>query len=173
MRLLKLVPENTNIHFLKWRNVAMTISLLSIIASIVLVSVRGLNLGVDFVGGQMVRVTFSDTPDLDDLRKRVDALGFGDVTIQQFGGPHEVTIRTPLPEGGEGASNRAARSEHTSELQSLMRISYAVFCLKKKKQPKLSSITPSNKPSRQISVRLIQPTHAATPTISRLQTSTD
>src|SRR3546814_8940991 len=56
----------------------------------------------------MVRVTFSDTPDLDDLRKRVDALGFGDVTIQQFGGPHEVTIRTPLPEGGEGASNRAA-----------------------------------------------------------------
>src|SRR3546814_6239507 len=28
--------------------------------------------------------------------------------FQQFGGPHEVTIRTPLPEGGEGASNRAA-----------------------------------------------------------------
>src|SRR3546814_2697123 len=102
-------------------------------------------LGVDFVGGQMVRVTFSDTPDLDDLRKRVDALGFGDVAIQQFGGPHEVTIRTPLPEGGEGASNRAATAlkqtvmagrseEHTSELQSLMRNSYAVFCLKKKKK---------------------------------------
>src|SRR3546814_8399971 len=91
MRLLKLVPENTNIHFLKWRNVAMTISLLSIIASIVLVSVRGLNLGVDFVGGQMVRVTFSDTPDLDDLRKRVDALGFGDVTIQQFRSEEHTT----------------------------------------------------------------------------------
>src|SRR3546814_5841994 len=30
--------------------------------------------------------------------------------------------------------------EHTSELQSLMRISYAVFCLKKKKQPKLKTI---------------------------------
>src|SRR3546814_3405426 len=101
MRLLKLVPENTNIHFLKWRNVAMTISLLSIIASIVLVTVRGLNLGVDSVGGQMVRVTLSDTSDLADLRKRVDALGIGDVTIQQFGGPHEVTNRTPLQEGGE------------------------------------------------------------------------
>src|SRR3546814_15621925 len=87
----------------------MTISLLSIIASIVLVSVRGLNLGVDFVGGQMVRVNFSDTPDLDDLRKRGDALGFGDVTIQQFGGRHEVTSRTPMPEGGEGTSNRAAK----------------------------------------------------------------
>src|SRR3546814_17159441 len=92
----------------------MTISLLSIRASIVLVSVGGLNLGVDFVGGQMVRVTFSDTPDLDDLRKRVAALGFGDVTIQQLGGPHDVTIRTPLPEGSEGASNRASTAlQHT------------------------------------------------------------
>src|SRR3546814_5020275 len=37
---------------------------------------------------------------------------------------------------GEGALLVAERSEeHTSELQSLMRISYAVFCLKKKKQP--------------------------------------
>src|SRR3546814_7660675 len=35
-----------------------------------------------------------------------------------------------------GISERSARSEeHTSELQSLMRISYAVFCLKKKNQP--------------------------------------
>src|SRR3546814_4528028 len=41
----------------------------------------------------------------------------------------------PVPEGvGAGAEHLAARSEeHTSELQSLMRISYAVFCLKKKK----------------------------------------
>src|SRR3546814_9497243 len=38
--------------------------------------------------------------------------------------------------GGGGCGGRAMRSEeHTSELQSLMRISYAVFCLKKKKHP--------------------------------------
>ncbi|MBK5264918.1 MAG: protein translocase subunit SecF [Alphaproteobacteria bacterium] len=108
MRLLKLVPENTNIGFLKWRNVAMAISFLMIAASIALVAVRGLNLGVDFVGGQMVRVTFQQPPNLDDLRKRVGALGLGDTTIQQFGGPNDVTIRTPLPQGGEGASNKAA-----------------------------------------------------------------
>ena len=108
MRLLKLVPENTNLQFLKWRNIAMAISFAMIIASIALVAVRGLNLGVDFVGGQMVRVTFKEAPNLDDLRQRVGALGLGDTTIQQFGGPNEVTIRTPLPEGGEGASNKAA-----------------------------------------------------------------
>lgn len=108
MRLLKLVPENTNIGFLKWRTLAMAISLLMIAASIGLVAVKGLNLGVDFVGGQMMRVTFKEAPNLDDLRQRVDRLGLGDTTIQQFGGPNEVTIRTPLPAGGEGASNKAA-----------------------------------------------------------------
>src|SRR3546814_1876476 len=47
----------------------------------------------------------------------------------------------PLCERHSRAPRREARSEeHTSELQSLMRISYAVFCLKKKKQPNTTTI---------------------------------
>src|SRR3546814_1118115 len=43
---------------------------------------------------------------------------------------------TPMPAPGHpGAERRDRSEEHTSELQSLMRISYAVFCLKKKNQP--------------------------------------
>src|SRR3546814_10323058 len=43
-------------------------------------------------------------------------------------------------DGGAPARDRPPRSEeHTSELQSLMRISYAVFCLKKKKNPQQTS----------------------------------
>src|SRR3546814_3704242 len=46
---------------------------------------------------------------------------------------HLVLARLPdAPEGSRGISMRS--EEHTSELQSLMRISYAVFCLKKKKR---------------------------------------
>src|SRR3546814_9767099 len=41
---------------------------------------------------------------------------------------------SPRGRGGRGAARRARSEEHTSELQSLMRISYAVFCLKKKKR---------------------------------------
>ncbi len=108
MRLLKLVPDDTNIHFLKWRNVAMVLSLLLTIGSIVLVGVRGLNLGVDFVGGQMMRVEFTNPPPLDQLRAKIDALGVGDATIQQFGSTKDVSIRTPLPEGGKGAADAAA-----------------------------------------------------------------
>src|SRR3546814_10585456 len=39
--------------------------------------------------------------------------------------------------GGQGQDDRERSEEHTSELQSLMRISYAVFCLKKKKTTKI------------------------------------
>ncbi|MCW2411811.1 preprotein translocase subunit SecF [Sphingobium sp. B8D3D] len=106
--MLKLVPDNTNIGFLKWRHVAMAISMISIIASIALVATRGLNLGVDFVGGQMMRVTFSQPVNLDALRGTVDAAVAGEVNIQQFGSAQDVSIRTSLPEGGEDAANQAA-----------------------------------------------------------------
>src|SRR3546814_10211248 len=46
---------------------------------------------------------------------------------------HEVEGRACDP--GTRARRSARSEEHTSELQSLMRISYAVFCLKKKKKP--------------------------------------
>src|SRR3546814_9657196 len=53
-------------------------------------------------------------------------------------------ILQPQP-GGVGPAARS--EEHTSELQSLMRISYAVFCLKKKKQPKTNIHRIQNKAS--------------------------
>jgi preprotein translocase subunit SecF len=108
MKLLKLVPDNTNIDFMRWRFVAMAISLLLIAASIGLVAVKGFNLGIDFVGGQMIRTSFAQPVALDELRRTVDGLGYGESTIQQFGSPRDVSIRLPLPEGGEDAANRAA-----------------------------------------------------------------
>ncbi len=103
MKLLKLVPDNTNIAFLKWRNIAIGISILMIIGSLVLVGMRGLNFGVDFVGGQMIRTTFTQSQDapITELREKVGALGYGDPTIQRFGEPNEVSIRMKLPEGSD------------------------------------------------------------------------
>src|SRR5918993_1741543 len=108
MKLLKLVPDNTNIDFMGWRNVALVISILVTIASLVIVGVRGLNLGVDFVGGQMIRTTFAQPVDVDQLRSQVGDLGLGDASIQESGGPRTFQIRLPKPEGGEAAANRAA-----------------------------------------------------------------
>jgi preprotein translocase subunit SecF len=101
MKLLKLIPDNTNIHFLRWRVPFYVISVLLMAASLALVFTRGLNLGVDFVGGQMIRLTFerSATAPIAELREEVGALGFGEPTIQEFGKANQVSIRMRLPEG--------------------------------------------------------------------------
>lgn len=98
MKLLKLVPDNTNFRFLRWRHIAMGISIFSIIASIVLVGVRGLNLGVDFVGGQMIQVTFDKVAEapVGELREDIEALNLGESTIQRFGQPNQVSVRMRL-----------------------------------------------------------------------------
>jgi preprotein translocase subunit SecF len=103
MKLLKLVPDNTNIHFLKWRVPFFVVSGLLIAASWALVLVNGLNLGVDFVGGQMIRVTLvgqTDAP-VSQMRQDIGQLGYGDPIIQRFGEPNEVSIRMKLPEGAD------------------------------------------------------------------------
>ena len=114
MKLLKLVPDNTNIRFLRWRVPFYAISLLLMAASLALVFTKGLNLGVDFIGGQMVRVTFVQSKDapVAKLREEVGSLGYGDPVIQEFGQPNQVSVRMKLPEGAEkdpGLSDAMAR----------------------------------------------------------------
>jgi preprotein translocase subunit SecF len=106
MRLLKLVPDNTNIGFVRIRHIAFAITALLTIAAIGLVGVRGLNLGVDFVGGLMIEAKFASSPPLDKVRTEIDRLGVGEGSLQQFGDPNTVSIRLPLPKStDEGASN--------------------------------------------------------------------
>jgi preprotein translocase subunit SecF len=101
MKLLKLIPDNTNIKFLRWRVPFYLISLALMAASLGLVFTKGLNLGVDFVGGQMIRMTFTQSAaaPLAEVREEVGALGYGEPITQQFGRPNEISIRMKLPEG--------------------------------------------------------------------------
>ena len=106
MKLLKLVPDNTNVDFMRWRNIALVLSIAFSIASLVLVGVRGLNLGIDFVGGQVVRATFAKPVDIENLRARVATLGVGEASIQEFGDARTYQIRLPKPEGPDAAANQ-------------------------------------------------------------------
>ena len=105
MRLLKLVPDATNLDFMRWRNLALILSVLVTVASLTLVGVRGLNLGIDFVGGQLVRTTFAQPVNIEDLRGRIAALDVGEASIQEFGDQRTYQIRLPKPPGPESASN--------------------------------------------------------------------
>ena len=116
MRLLKLVPDDTNIKFLRWRIPFYSFSMLLVIASLALVFTRGLNLGVDFVGGQQIQVTFTQSKEapLGELRDKVSGLGYGEPVIQLFGEPNQVSIRFRLPE--EVANNPKASDAMTSNV---------------------------------------------------------
>ncbi len=109
MRLLKLVPDNTNIRFIRWQWPTTVVSALLMIASFVLLYTQGLNLGVDFVGGQMIRVTFTQSHEapVAVLRGEIEKLGYGEPIIQTFGAPNAISIRLRLPEGSDKTAGLA------------------------------------------------------------------
>ena len=109
MRPLKLVPDNTNFDFMRWRGVAAVFSTLMVVGSIALLFLQGLNFGVDFVGGQLVRVEFAQPVPIEQVRERVDGLGLGDSSIQQFGSDREMAVRLPLPTAQADADAQTRR----------------------------------------------------------------
>lgn len=111
---LKLVPDNTNIGFVRLRYIAFALTLLLTIGSAALLGLRGLNLGVDFVGGLTMEVEFQQPPALDGLRAKVDSLGVGRSALQEFGGPRNILIRLPLPEGDQAAVQRVVGKVQTA-----------------------------------------------------------
>ena len=105
MKLLKLVPDHTNLDFMRWRNLALILSLIATVVSIGFTAYRGLNLGIDVIGGQVVRVEFQKPVHIDELRARVDRLGVGEASIQALGNQQTYQVRLPKPQGPEAASN--------------------------------------------------------------------
>src|SRR3546814_1982794 len=91
----------------------------------------------DFFNTQILKQTglyLQDQVDFGEVASLVLGIRRDRYTKQDAGAPREVTSRTTKRAGLTINVTPTLRSEeHTSELQSLMRISYAVFCLKKKK----------------------------------------
>jgi preprotein translocase subunit SecF len=104
MRLLKLIPEDTNIGFVRLRYWAFGITALLTLLAVVAVGVRGLNLGVDFKGGLMIETRFQTPPRAEELRATVDRIGVGQSAIQAFGNPNTFAIRLPSPETGNASA---------------------------------------------------------------------
>lgn len=109
MKLLKLVPDDTNIKFLKLRVPFFVLSIVLIVGSWTAVAINGLNFGVDFAGGQEVRMTFTKQAEapIPSLRELVGGLGYGEPVVQEFGAKNQVSIRVALPEGAEDTPGAA------------------------------------------------------------------
>lgn len=75
------------------RYVAMVGSSVLVLASIVLILLRGLNFGLDFTGGTVVEVGYEEPANLDLIREDLAKAGFQDAIVQYFGSSKEVLIR--------------------------------------------------------------------------------
>ena len=92
------VPETTarakfNIDFMVLRHVFTAMSILLVLASIVSLSVRGINFGLDFTGGTSIEVDYAKAPDLTQVRKQLSQAGFPDAVVQNFGTDKSVLVR--------------------------------------------------------------------------------
>lgn len=97
--------HNTKIRFMHFKWVWMGVSLAAMAASILLITVGpGLKLGVDFAGGTQITVKFKGEPEPARIRKALEELRIGTVTIQRFGDPadRELLIRMQNPKREEG-----------------------------------------------------------------------
>ena len=107
MRLLKLVPDNTNIDFVSLRKWAFGLTALLTVIAVFATVTRGLNLGVDFVGGLSIEASFQQPPPLAELRSTIDAQQDGEVGLSPYAdNPKIVSIRLPAPKSSDpGATN--------------------------------------------------------------------
>jgi len=86
---MELIPHNTKIDFIKYKNLFIIGSLVVNIAIIIGAAVGGLNWGVDFKGGSEIEVQFAQPVKDVEVRKAVEGAGFGDATVQVFGPPSD------------------------------------------------------------------------------------
>jgi len=93
VRLLRLVPDNTNIRFMRGRFAGVITSAVLSTLSVVLFFYPGLNLGVDFRGGVVTELRKPDAVSVEMIRGALAPLGFGDIRVQEFGSPQDVLIR--------------------------------------------------------------------------------
>ncbi|RUO75650.1 protein translocase subunit SecF [Pseudidiomarina taiwanensis] len=95
----QLIKTDKTIPFMKFRGISWIFSGLLIIASIVSLSVNQLNWGLDFTGGTVIEVGYQQPADLAAVRSTLDAQGFGDAVVQNFGTQEDVLIRLEPREG--------------------------------------------------------------------------
>ncbi|UBX47601.1 protein translocase subunit SecF [Providencia alcalifaciens] len=88
--------------FMRWDNVAFSISIVLLIASCVIIGVKGFNWGLDFTGGTVIEINLSQPADLDKIRDSLSNSSHKDPLIQNFGSSRDIMIRLPPVEGVAG-----------------------------------------------------------------------
>jgi preprotein translocase subunit SecF len=89
----------TDIPFMRYAGVTSIVSAVTFVAALWFLFAKGLNLGVDFTGGTVMEVSYSQPADLAKIRATLQAGGYADATVQNFGTSRDVLVRLPVRAG--------------------------------------------------------------------------
>ena len=92
---MRFLNRNTNIDFIGKRKVAFLVSAILIVLSIASLATRGLNFGLDFTGGALIEVAYSEAPDMEAVRDSLREAGIDDAQATTFGLDTEIVVRIP------------------------------------------------------------------------------
>jgi preprotein translocase subunit SecF len=92
-----------DIPFMRHALLLNAVSLLTFLAAVFFLFSRGLHLSVEFTGGTLMEVNYSQPADLEKIRGSVAGLGYTDVQVQNFGNSRDVLIRLPAQKGVSSA----------------------------------------------------------------------
>jgi len=85
-----------DIPFMRHALVFNVISLVTFLLAVFFLATRGLHLSVEFTGGTLIEVSYSQAADLEKIRGALGKSGFSDYSVQNFGSSQDVLIRLPL-----------------------------------------------------------------------------
>ena len=88
-----------DIPFMRHALVLNLVSLVTFLAAVFFLFSRGLHLSVEFTGGTLMEVSYSQPADLNSVRSTLDQMGIKDVQVQNFGTAQDVLIRMPVQKG--------------------------------------------------------------------------
>jgi preprotein translocase subunit SecF len=98
---MRLIKRTTHIDFLGQarRKIALSVSLVFIVASLASLATRGLDFGIDFTGGILLEVGYPEAANLESIRSHLAEAGYDDAQVQRFGADTDVLVRLPPQEG--------------------------------------------------------------------------
>jgi preprotein translocase subunit SecF len=98
---MRLIKEKTSIDFLgpKRRKIALALSVVLVVVSLLSIATRGLEFGIDFTGGILLEIGYAEAADLESIRADLASEGYANAQVQRFGAEEVVLVRLPPQEG--------------------------------------------------------------------------
>lgn len=96
--------RDLDIDFMGVRNLAFGLSMALVVASLVLLAVRGINFGLDFTGGTLVELQFAEPVSASQVRNRLSEGGFSSAVVQNYGSERDLLVRMPPQVDGDQAT---------------------------------------------------------------------